>query len=355
MRKRLAGYFSTIRRRVVACALFAVVLLGITERSAAEDRLPDLIAWANDSTIASRCYMYCGVMNAQLFPNKVVYQFTGALPNIGVGPLEIREVTHPNNVQDVYQRIYQTQGPMTEELVGSFPDAASIPPRHLFLPGIAQYNLRTVLPGGGVGPVVSSNDKTSMAVVDSRAYDTSLPGAPATSFYSSVSAAILGISIGWADVYPPSLPGQWVEATGLTDGQYWFEVIADPYDRIREANENNNTTRILVNLVVPEPQILPGDYNDDDSVDAADYVVWRKTLGQNTSIGTGADGNADGTINPADFDVWRAKFGDTRAGAGSTDSAAPEPAAMVLALLGLWFFFTRRQIGRPIASSPAAA
>jgi hypothetical protein len=279
--------------------------------------------------------MHCGSMNTQLIPNKVLYRFTGALPNAGAGPLEIREVTHPNNVQDVYQRIYQTSGPVAEVLIGSFPDAASIPPRHLFLPGIAQYNLRTVLPGGGVGPIVSSNDKTSMAVVDSDDYNKSLPGAPQNRVYSSISAPILGISIGWADVYPPSLPGQWVEATGLADGEYWLEVIADPYNRIQELNEMNNTTRILVDLVVPEPQILPGDYNDDDSVDAADYVVWRNTLGQNVPQGTRADGNADGTIGPADYTVWRANYGVTR---GSGAISAPEPGASALALLGISVF-----------------
>jgi hypothetical protein len=270
------------------------------------------------------------------------------LPNIGVGRLEIRDVTHPNNVQDVYQRIYQTQGGFNETLIGSFPITGSIlPNHHLFLPGIAQYNLRTVLPGGGVGPVVSSNDKTSMAVVDSSAYDTSLPGAPSSSFYNSVSAPILGISIGWADVYPRSLPGQWVEATGLPDGQYWLEVIANPYgqDRILESDYTNNTTRILVNLVVPEPQILPGDYNGDDAVDAADYVVWRKTLGQNVPQGTAADGNGDGTINPADYSVWRAKFGVTRSGGGAINPAVPEPCATMLCLLGLASLLVQR-IGR---------
>jgi hypothetical protein len=314
--------------RVWARALMPALLLGVAaERIAAAPLLPDLFAWESES----RCYMHCGNMNTQLIPNKVLYRFTGALPNAGAGPLEIREVTHPNNVQDVYQRIYQTGGPLTEVLIGSFPNAASIPPRHLFLPGIAQYNLRTVLPGNGVGPIVSSNDKTSMAVVDSNSYNTSLPGAPSSRVYDSVSDPILGISIGWADVYTTALPGQWVEATGLADGQYWLEVIADPYNRIQENNETNNTTRILVNLVVPEPQILPGDYNDDDSVDAADYVVWRKTLGQAVPQGTRADGNADGTINPADYSVWRANFGVTR---GSGAVTAPEPAACVLIGIG---------------------
>jgi hypothetical protein len=318
---------SIFRVRACACALVPVLLLSATaERVVAAPLLPDLFAWEHET----RCYMHCGSMNTQLIPNKVLYQFVGALPNSGAGPLEVREVTHPNNVQDVYQRIYQTTGPVIEVLIGSFPNAASIPPRHLFLPGIAQYNLRTVLPGDGVGPIVSSNDKTSMAVVDSSSYNTSLPGAPSSRVYDSVSDPILGISIGWADVYTTSLPGQWVEATGLADGAYWLEVIADPYNRIQELNETNNTTRIKVNLVVPEPQVLPGDYNDDDSVDAADYVVWRKTLGQIVPQGRRADGNADGMIGPADYTVWRANFGITRPGDGSATSNVPEPATLTL-------------------------
>jgi hypothetical protein len=330
--------------RVRACALVPALLLSAAaERVAAAPLLPDLFAWEHET----RCYMHCGSMNTQLIPNKVLYQFVGALPNAGAGPLEVREVTHPNNVQDVYQRIYHTDGPLTEVLIGSFPNAASIPPRHLFLPGIAQYNLRTVLPGNGVGPIVSSNDKTSMAVVDSSSYNTSLPGAPSSRVYDSVSDPILGISIGWADVYTTSLPGQWVEATGLPDGQYWLEVIADPYNRIQELNETNNTTRIKVDLVVPQPQILPGDYNGDDSVDAADYVVWRKTLGQNVPQGTRADGDGNGSIGPADYTVWRANFGSARPGPESSTSNVPEPASVILAI-SLPLFVSRR--GRPGSS-----
>jgi hypothetical protein len=343
MRLRLNRCSLTIGLRMWACGLVpALVFGGAAERAAAAPRLPDLIAWANSSTISSRCYMYCGVMNTVPIPNKVLYQFIGALPNTGVGPLEIREVTHPNNVQDVYQRIHQTQGGFTEVLIGSFPiTGAILPDHHLFLPGIAQYNLRTVLEGNGVGPIISSNDKTSMAVVDSNTYNTSLPGAPATRFYDDANDPILGISIGWADVYGRNLPGQWVEATGLPDGQYWLEVIADPYDRIKELDETNNTTRILVNLIVPEPQIMPGDYNGDDAVDAADYAAWRTTIGQNVAQGTRADGNGDGRIGSADYDVWRANFGKTSPGSGSIIFAVPEPASLAQAALAIWLLAAR--------------
>ena len=59
------------------------------------------------------------------------------------------------------------------------------------------------------------------------------------------------------------------------------------------------------------------DYNHNGLVDAADYVLWRKT--QNTSVqpGTGADGTGDGMIDGADYNLWRLHFGNpSGAGAG---------------------------------------
>lgn len=306
-------------------AVTALAGLQIT-RAAAAPLLPDLIVWEQQSQFPSRCYMHCGFTDPDFVPDEVVFRFNGALPNIGSGPLEVREVTHADQTQDVYQRIYDSAGGMSEVLIGSFPGAASVPPRHLWLPGIAQYNLRTVTEGNGLGPIVSSNDKTSMAVVDSRPYDTSLPGAPSSAVYSSVAAPILGISIGHADVYGSDLPGQWVEATGLPSGQYWLEVIADPYDRIQESDETNNITRALVT-------IDPGDYNDDGAVDAGDYVVWRSTLGEPVTFpGSGADGDGNGAITSADYDEWRANFGKIASTASASPAASvPEPCSIAFA------------------------
>lgn len=79
---------------------------------------------------------------------------------------------------------------------------------------------------------------------------------------------------------------------------------------------------------------LAGDYNLNGVVDAADYVVWRNSLGQ---VGTAlaADGNANGSIDPGDFNVWRSNFGQT-AGSGASlqgsagESPIPEPSSAVL-------------------------
>ena len=47
-----------------------------------------------------------------------------------------------------------------------------------------------------------------------------------------------------------------------------------------------------------------GDYNRSGDIDAADYVVWRKTMSQ-SGAALAADGNNNGVIDGADFAVWR--------------------------------------------------
>jgi hypothetical protein len=77
----------------------------------------------------------------------------------------------------------------------------------------------------------------------------------------------------------------------------------------------------------PIPQ-LEGDYNRDGIVDAADYVVWRKTVGTSNSL---ADGNGDGEVDNEDYLYWRQRFGNSHGG-GSGQSAGyvPEPSCLVL-------------------------
>jgi hypothetical protein len=72
---------------------------------------------------------------------------------------------------------------------------------------------------------------------------------------------------------------------------------------------------------------LMGDYNYDGAVDAADYVVWRHTLGTPVvDVYAGADGNGNGLVDPADHGVWRAHFGQSLSPPGTSvaaDGVAP--------------------------------
>jgi hypothetical protein len=70
---------------------------------------------------------------------------------------------------------------------------------------------------------------------------------------------------------------------------------------------------------------IPGDFNDDGMVDAADYTRWRDTLGSTTNLA--ADGSGNGVIDQADYDLWRMNFGAT---AVAGVHAVPEPASLLL-------------------------
>jgi len=57
-----------------------------------------------------------------------------------------------------------------------------------------------------------------------------------------------------------------------------------------------------------ENSIFGGDYNKDSVVNAADYTVWRNTLGSMSDLR--ADGDKNGTIQQDDYDYWKARFGN---------------------------------------------
>jgi autotransporter-associated beta strand protein len=73
---------------------------------------------------------------------------------------------------------------------------------------------------------------------------------------------------------------------------------------------------------------VPGDFNGNGVVDAADYVLWRKGGPLQNEVDT------PGTVNGQDYLDWRARFGNS-SGSGSSLAAAavPEPATLVLFML----------------------
>jgi hypothetical protein len=121
--------------------------------------------------------------------------------------------------------------------------------------------------------------------------------------------------------------------------------------------------------VINNQAYLPRDFNHDNTVDAADYVVWRKNAGSQSEYDTWranfgqssvspplpGDFNHDGAIDAADYVVWRknpggspddyntwqTSFGATINPASATlltgtqpqSPAIPEPSSLTLLLL----------------------
>lgn len=92
--------------------------------------------------------------------------------------------------------------------------------------------------------------------------------------------------------------------------------------------------------------MLPGDYNANGIVDAADYVLYRKYLGQSFTL---PNDTTPGTVTSADFDVWRSHFGQTPSGSGAgslLQAAVPEPATIALSVVFAFLALSRRRSGR---------
>jgi hypothetical protein len=78
---------------------------------------------------------------------------------------------------------------------------------------------------------------------------------------------------------------------------------------------------------------LPGDFNRDRAVDAADYVVWRDTL-LTSGPALAADGNGDELVNEADYNLWRMNFGPM-ASINSARASVPEAQSWLLYCIAL--------------------
>lgn len=105
------------------------------------------------------------------------------------------------------------------------------------------------------------------------------------------------------------------------------------------STDNFGGTRLNAFELSLVPDGISGDYNDDGAVDAADYVVWRKSAGTTTTLPNDPDG---GNIDSRQYNTWRENFGKAD-GAGAGGSV-PEAATFVNVLIAIAF---SAQLRRP--------
>ncbi len=86
------------------------------------------------------------------------------------------------------------------------------------------------------------------------------------------------------------------------------------------------------------PSATPGDFNQDGSVDAADYTKWRDNLGA-ASL---PNDNGLGVVGAAHYDLWKSQFGQPSALGAVSASEVPEPATLPLCGVALGMLLRRR-------------
>jgi hypothetical protein len=132
----------------------------------------------------------------------------------------------------------------------------------------------------------------------------------------------------------------------VTLGGIWNPGVVAYTDLAFEISQQTQLVTTSIQLAVE------GDYDQNGTVNQADYTVWRQNFGSTAALN--ADGNINGVVDAADYAIWRKNFGNSLPGAGSSvgsgqslgliGSTVPEPTAGVLiSLVGSPFLLQARR------------
>lgn len=217
------------------------------------DLLPDLVARQAD--LLDRVQQTVGTP-----PNlTTLLRVSNSGANVGDGTMQVEGQlpANPDGSMDVLQRIFRSDGTSYTRLAGRFTYHAGH--KHFHLDEWAMFRIREVTPSNGVGATLRSGRKASYCLLDSGAYDLTLPNASQAAQFLSCNTMLQGISVGWMDTYGKALPGQDIDITGLPDGEYWLETEIDPDNVLLEKDETNNVARVKLTIANAVGTLIPPD------------------------------------------------------------------------------------------------
>lgn len=179
-------------------------------------------------------------------------RFSATIVNVGAGPFELH-ADRPSTSDDwaVRQRTYFSDGSSTDSAVQVGQVFGGDGHSHWHIKDLENYELRRLDNGSKVG----TGMKSGFCFFDTTAHRLTLPGAPQSPQYGSASCGTqdslsvsMGLSVGWGDKYPWSLPDQYIDITALSNGKYRLEATADAAGVFSESNESNNATWVDLQL-----------------------------------------------------------------------------------------------------------
>jgi hypothetical protein len=181
-----------------------------------------------------------------------------SIVNVGNGPAELFAQRSGPREMAAQQVITDTAGGRRRFATGAEVYYTSVPTRggdYWKFDQAARFELWSQLPGGQVAAVVRVGPKLRYCLRDLRRVGRPGPGSlvPARRVYPACNQkrdkrqVTLGTSVGWADVYPASYPGNIIDVTGLK-GCFVVVQRADPANHIAELNEANNASVRVVRL-----------------------------------------------------------------------------------------------------------
>lgn len=193
---------------------------------------------------------------------------TNHIVNVGQGPLELR-ADRIRRGRDRYPKAYQVVYDRRGRPV-YFPEAGFV--YWKAIPGqghywkyyrAARFELWTLNPDGSRAQMVRTGPKLSYCFRDLRRVR-SYARTPRRRVYPACSQDFgrrelrLGVSPGWADIYPSTYHENWISITGLR-GCFAFVHRADPANDLVEQREDNNLGQRIVRLPPRRGRVAPRD------------------------------------------------------------------------------------------------
>jgi hypothetical protein len=124
---------------------------------------------------------------------------------------------------------------------------------HYHLLGYATYELKT-----SDGTLVGIGQKQSFCILDS---------VRVVQGYSSMGfdCSYQGLSPGWADIYPRGVTGQWVDVSGVPEGDYFLWLSVNPTGVLLEVDDQQPNVAV-VPVHVPAPSAAVANLDDHGDV-----------------------------------------------------------------------------------------
>jgi hypothetical protein len=173
-------------------------------------------------------------------------RFSSVVVNVGDGPMELHgqrpETT--TQIMTTSQRIFDDAGEHRDVPTDAVMYFGGDGHNHWHVRDLETFELRRLDRGSRVG----TGAKHGFCFFDNRRY-----GSAQEPLYSGCGQAgdlsvVMGLSVGWGDLYHYSLPDQYVDITGLGRGRYRLRGTADADNWFLETDESNNSTWVDIRI-----------------------------------------------------------------------------------------------------------
>ena len=143
------------------------------------------------------------------------------------------------------------------------------------------------------------------------------------------------VTLKLSNVFGSTLVGEYPGTFSLDGGRFDFQAEGDPVLDTSFGTGPFHLAWDFGGKLTALPEYV-GDYDENGAVDGNDFLLWQQEIGNtSTPAGAGADGDLSGTIDAGDLAVWQNNFGEYNPVSAPSVGAVPEPAAALMAMLGL--------------------